>query len=140
MTTLAKNFLKCGLTGWCLEITFTAADAWRRRDMTLKGSTSLWMFPIYGCAAFLAPLGKALKRKPLLLRGLTYMSIIYSIEYFSGVFLARYKFCPWDYVRSRWNVGRVIRLDFAPFWFVAGLLFEHILSETDSPALSSHRA
>ena len=46
---MLKNFLKCGLTGWCMEISFTALDSLRRRDMTLKGCTSLWMFPIYGC-------------------------------------------------------------------------------------------
>jgi len=129
MTTFAKNFLKCGLAGWCLEITFTALDAWRRRDMTLKGNTSLWMFPIYGSAAILSPLGRSMEDKPLLLRGLTYTSIIFSIEYLSGILLDRHRSCPWDYSRSRWNISRVIRLDFAPFWFAAGLLFEHILAD-----------
>ena len=43
--TFFKNFLKCGLAGWCMEILFTSADSLRRRDMTLKGTTSLWMFP-----------------------------------------------------------------------------------------------
>ncbi|MCI8286616.1 MAG: hypothetical protein HFH89_02930, partial [Lachnospiraceae bacterium] len=51
LTLFLKNFLKCGLAGWCMEISFTALDSLRRRDMTLKGCTSLWMFPIYGCAA-----------------------------------------------------------------------------------------
>ncbi|MCI8541964.1 MAG: hypothetical protein HFH95_01365, partial [Lachnospiraceae bacterium] len=51
-----------------------------------------------------------------------------SIEYLTGRLLSRRKSCPWDYHRSRWNIGRVIRLDFAPYWFCAGLLFERLLS------------
>lgn len=126
-STFFHNFLKCGLTGWCMEILFTAADALRRRDMTLSGNTSLWMFPIYGSAAILSPLMHLLRRKPVWLRGLTYMGLIFSGEYITGKLLKQRKFCPWDYGRSRWNVGRVIRLDFAPYWFGAGLLFERLL-------------
>lgn len=123
----ARNFFKCGLLGWCMEIIFTAMDALRRRDMTLMGNTSLWMFPIYGCAAILSPIRKLLGKKPVWIRGLTYMGLIFSGEYVSGRLLSKYHFCPWDYGRSPWNIHRVIRLDFAPFWFGAGLLFEHLL-------------
>ena len=128
LTRCLKNFLKCGLTGWCLEILFTSMDALRRRDMTLKGHTSLWMFPIYGSAAILSPISRLLRGKSALTRGLTYMSLIFSIEYLTGRFLTRKKSCPWDYRRSRWNVGRVIRLDFAPYWFFVGLLYEQLLT------------
>ena len=126
-----KNFLKCGLTGWCMEILFTSADSLRRRDMTLKGVTSIWMFPIYGSAALLAPVSRLLKRKPAWLRGLTYMSMIFSPEYITGRLLTRHKLCPWDYRKSRWNINRVIRLDFAPCWLGAGLLFERLLSSPE---------
>ena len=122
-----KNFLKCGLTGWCMEIIFTAGGALRRRDMTLKGNTSLWMFPIYGCAAALTPVVRLLRGKPAWIRGMTYMSLIFSTEFFTGRLLRQRSFCPWDYGGSRWNVGRVIRLDYAPCWFAAGLLFERLL-------------
>jgi hypothetical protein len=53
LTGLFKNFLKCGLTGWCMEIIFTALHSLRGTDKTLKGVTSLWMFPVYGCAALI---------------------------------------------------------------------------------------
>ena len=125
-----KNFIKCGFTGWCMEIIFTAADSLRRRDMTLKGNTSLWMFPIYGCAALLAPISRLLQNRPAWLRGLTYMSLIYSIEFLTGRLLISRQLCPWDYSRSRWHVSRVIRLDYAPYWFAAGLLFERLLSSS----------
>ena len=132
-----KNFFKCGLMGWCLEILFTSMAALRRRDMTLKGNTSLWMFPIYGSAAILSPISRLLSRKSAWTRGFTYMGLIFSMEYLTGSLLSRKKICPWDYGRSRWNVGRVIRLDFAPYWFCAGLLFEHLLSaDTEKDAAS----
>ncbi|MDE6016441.1 MAG: putative ABC transporter permease [Acetatifactor sp.] len=124
------NFLLCGLTGWCLEITFTAMSSLRRRNLRLTGTTSLWMFPIYGCAALLHPLFKLMHKRPLFMRGLTYMTLIFSVEFLSGRFLRKRKLCPWDYARSRYNIGRVIRLDYAPFWFSAGLLFEHMLCRT----------
>lgn len=127
LATFSRNFIKCGLTGWCMEILFTAADALRRRDLTLRGNTSLWMFPIYGCAAILSPVMHLLREKPVWLRGLTYMGLIFSGEYITGILLQKHRFCPWDYGRSRWHVRRVIRLDFAPYWFGAGLLFERLL-------------
>lgn len=129
ITSFIKSFLKCGLIGWCLEILFTAVGSLRRRDLRLKGVTSVWMFPIYGCCALFGPLGRFLKKLPVWFRGLTYMSIIFSTEYLSGCFLSQHKLCPWDYGRSRWNINRVIRLDYAPCWFAAGLLFEKMLSE-----------
>lgn len=132
LKTFLKNFLKCGLTGWSMEILFTSLDALRRRDMTLKGTTSLWMFPIYGSAALFAPLARLLGRKPAWVRGFTYMGLLFSGEYFAGRILSRRKICPWDYGRSRWNISRIIRLDFAPCWFLAGLLFEQILSPSSS--------
>ncbi|MCI8527804.1 MAG: hypothetical protein HFH82_01400 [Lachnospiraceae bacterium] len=125
--TFIKNYLKCGLIGWCMEIIFTALDALRRRDMTLMGNTSLWMFPIYGCAAIFTPISRLLSKKSIWVRGLTYMGLIFSAEYASGQLLTKHKLCPWDYGRSPWNIHRVIRLDFAPFWFCAGLLFEHLI-------------
>ncbi len=129
----AKNFMKCGLAGWCLEILFTSAGALRRRDMTLRGVTSVWMFPIYGCAALFGPVSRLLRKKPAWFRGLAYMSMIFSTEYLTGRLLSRHNLCPWDYGRNRWNINRVVRLDFAPFWFGAGLLFERLLRPSEEP-------
>ena len=141
--TFFKNFLKCGLTGWCMEIIFTALNSFRNRDMTLKGQTSLWMFPIYGCAAVLLPISRLMKAKSFWLRGFTYMSLIFSTEFFTGKLLTRKNLCPWDYSQSRFQIGRVIRLDYAPYWFGAGLLFERLLTSSssapDMPASKTHR-
>ncbi|MDR2043060.1 MAG: putative ABC transporter permease [Clostridium sp.] len=128
MNRFFKNFLLCGALGWCMEIVFTALGSLRRRELTLKGNTSIWMFPIYGCAALLAPVCRLVRKKPFWARGLLYMSLIFCGEYAAGSLLSRKTICPWDYRRSRWNVRRLIRLDFAPFWIVAGLLFESLLT------------
>ncbi len=126
-----KSFLRHGLIGWCMEIIFTAAESLRRRDYTLKGCTSLWMFPIYGSSALLAPIFRLLKKKALWIRGCTYALLIFLAEFLSGTFLRKRGLCPWDYNRSKWNICNVIRLDYAPFWFLAGLLFEHTSTHTN---------
>lgn len=131
MKKIMHNFIHCGILGWCLEILFTSAEAFRRRQFTLKGSTSLYMFPIYGMAAFLAPVCRLLKGKPLLFRGLTYAGLIFTGEYITGTLLSRKSLCPWDYGRSKWHVNRLIRLDYIPFWALAGLLFEKLLTENE---------
>ncbi len=117
-------FLRCGLIGWCMEIIFTALGALRRREYALKGTTSIWMFPIYGCASFLTPLFHLLKKKSIWLRGSIYMTLIFIAEFCSGAFLRKRGLCPWNYNRSKWNICRLIRLDYAPLWFCAGLFFE----------------
>lgn len=126
-----QNFLLCGITGWCMEILFTGLNQLRRRDMTLTGHSSLFMFPIYGMAAFLHPISKLLCKKPFWIRGSIYTALIFTTEYLSGTLLKKHDSCPWDYGRSRCNIGRVIRLDYAPYWFCAGLLFEIILNRKD---------
>jgi uncharacterized membrane protein len=116
-----------------MEISFTAIGALRRRDFTLKGCTSLWMFPIYGSAAFLTPLFHLLKTKPLWIRGSIYMLFFFFAEFCSGLFLQKNKVCPWNYNRSKWNIHQIIRLDYAPLWFFAGLLFEQICTRFPFP-------
>ncbi len=128
MKTLLQNFLKCGFTGWCLEIIFTALGALRRRDLTLKGQTSLWMFPIYGSISFLLPFFHLLKKFPVWIKGSLYASFIFIGEFLTGSFLKRKGVCPWNYRRSKFHIGEVIRLDFFPNWFLCGLLFEKLLT------------
>ena len=131
MKNFIHNFLHCGLLGWCLEILFTAFHSFRRRDFKLSGITSLWMFPIYGMAAFLAPIIRLLKGRNFIFRGFVYSGIIFLCEYVSGTMLLKKGLCPWNYERSRWNLGKVIRLDYMPCWFISGLLFERLLSESE---------
>lgn len=128
---MKKNFFICGLTGWCMEILFTSFHAFCNRDFRLKGQTSIWMFPIYGMAALIAPMHNRMDNKPALLRGGVYTLGIFTCEYISGTFLKRHNMCPWDYSRAKANIDGVIRLDYAPYWMAAGLIFEKILTVAD---------
>ncbi len=138
MKKMIHSFLRCGLIGWCMEILFTALGSLRRREYSLKGTTSIWMFPIYGSASFLTPLFHLLKKKSIWIRGSIYTALIFLAEFFSGAFLRKHGLCPWNYNHSKWNIGKLIRLDYAPLWFCAGLLFEqtNTRNHTKKPALT----
>ncbi len=137
-TQFLKDFLLCGATGWCMEILFTGLSSLRRRERTLTGQSSLLMFPIYGMAALIRPLARLLRKRPFWVRGCTYMGLIFSGEYLSGRVLQKHSICPWDYTKSHYHIGSIIRLDYAPYWFLAGLFFEHLLKE-DCASKSSER-
>lgn len=131
------NFLKCGVAGWCMEIIFTSMESIASGDFRLMGRTSLIMFPIYGLGALLGPIGRAVdtwlgdrkkivRRDRLWRHGMNDMVLIFTAEYIFGFFLRLAGICPWDYTGRNMNVDGLIRLDFAPCWFGAGLLFERI--------------
>lgn len=123
-----QNFMICGLCGWCMECLWTGLSSIRKHtDKKLSCHTSIWMFPIYGMAACLSPICNKLKNRNALLRGGVYTIIIYAAEYTSGVILKKHGACPWDYSKAKLNYKGVIRLDYAPAWCIAGLLFEKIL-------------
>ena len=59
------------------------------------------------------------------------MALIFTAEYVTGRLLRSLRACPWDYTGCRFSVDGLIRLDFAPLWFGAGLLFERITQGKD---------
>lgn len=122
------NFLKCGLIGWCLECGWTGLLSLLERDKSLTCRTSLWMLPIYGLAAFLLPISKKFKNKNILLRGGLYTLGIYFAEFTFGSILKKLNACPWDYSMEKFHYKGLIRFDFAPLWFLVGLLYEKYLT------------
>ena len=88
----------------------------------------MWMFPIYGFAAFLAPIGKRLGGYCAFIRGCIYMLLIYATEFTSGAILKKFHRCPWDYSGQPANIHGLINLCYAPLWFGAGLFFEYFLT------------
>ena len=124
---MKRNFLLCGLLGWSLEIFWTGLHSLFKRDRQLMGHSSLWMFPIYGCAAFIGPLSRLLQKKHPLFRGNLYMLGIFLVEFSTGLLLKRKDWCPWDYSDCPLQYQGVIRFDFAPLWFLTGLLFERVI-------------
>ncbi len=126
---MKNKFILCGTLGWCMEIIFTGLGSLKNHENRLTARTSIWMFPIYGMACFLTPLCRLLKNRNLLTRGILYTCCIFAAEYLCGSLLKRHGACPWDYSHARFNIDGVIRLDYAPFWFGAGLIFEKLLRE-----------
>ncbi len=126
------RFVIYGLLGWCGEIVWTASRekiTGRQRGWELRGTSYLWMFPIYGLIAPLyEPLHNALRVWPWPARGLVYMLGFFAVEYAAGWLLRTLTgTCPWDYTEhSRWHVHGLIRLDYAPVWFLAGLALEPV--------------
>ena len=124
---MIPGFLLYGMLGWIMEILWTGLHSLLKKDYSLMGQTSLWMFPIYGTAVFLEPLFLFLADVPPVVRGGIYMICIYMAEYASGWGLQRVAgVCPWDYSESKYHVNGLIRLDYAPVWFTVGLFFESI--------------
>ena len=133
---LPINFFKCGVTGWCLEVVFTSLESVMVHDWRLIGRTSLLMFPIYGMGALLAPISSAVDRwigqirlraaDRIVRHGILDMVLIFTAEYLSGMWLRSQGMCPWDYTGRQSSINGLIRLDFAPLWFLTGLLFEQI--------------
>lgn len=135
-----------GVVGWTAEVVWTAAyeavtgtrplvedptvraplhplERWR-----LAGRTYLWMLPVYGGGGLAFELAHDLVRRyPLVARGLVWTAAIFAIEYIAGLALRRLTGrCPWDYSYARLSVHGLIRLDYAPIWFLLGIGFERL--------------
>lgn len=122
-----KNFVVCGLAGWCIEVAFTSFASACKKDKKLTGQTSAWMFPIYGMAAGINLIYPKIKHWPTPARGLLYGCGILTCEYISGSILTKMGVCPWNYNGCKYSVKGLIRMDFLPLWMVAGLLYEQLL-------------
>ncbi len=120
-----------GFLGLGLEAAFTAVcDCKKDPRRHLFGYSSLWYMPLYALTPlFLHLTGTYLFDLTLLERGLIYMLVIFAVEY-AGMWLLRKGLgsspSEDEYYKSRWHLHGLIRLDFAPAWFLAGLLFEQV--------------
>ena len=126
------RFLLFGVIGWCLEIIWTGFGSLSRGDFSLSAKTSVWMFFIYGCGAFFQPVISSIIRYPLLARGLIYVLAIFAVEFILGYIMTQLDVCPWDYSSAKLNIMGLIRLDYAPLWFIVGILFEYAHLRLDS--------
>ena len=126
---MKRDFIKCGMIGWCLEVFWTGMHNAMKKDRKMQASTSLLMFPIYGMAVCLKPICNFIRGKNFLVRGGIYTFFIYLAEFISGTFLKKRGICPWDYSHAKHHVKGVIRWDYAPAWFVTGLIFEKVLKK-----------
>jgi uncharacterized membrane protein len=141
-----RRFLGYGFVGWALEVAFTAVTgSLPIRDRHLRGHSYLWMLPIYGAGGLLlerlhdrlAHLGV-----PRWARSLAYTGGIYGLEFGSAALLNRtVGVVPWRYLNGL-HIRGYVRLDYAPFWYACGWLFESLereLRKLDRPARKSWR-
>ncbi len=129
---MAKRFFFYGLAGWGIEIIWTGMGSLLSGDIKLTGNTSLWMFFIYGLAVFLEPIHDIIRNWRWPVRGLLWVLIIWGMEYAAGLFIKNILgFSVWEYT-SGIAVDSLVRLDYGPAWFVAGLVFErfHLLLDS----------
>ncbi len=129
---MIKRFFIYGIVGWSMEIIWTGLYSLVTGDMTLQAYTSLWMFLIYGSAIFLEPLHDIIKDWNFIFRGIIWVVIIWGIEFSTGKILLNLLHAyPWQYFGNTAIEG-LVRLDYAPAWFVAGLVFETIHKTLDN--------
>jgi len=122
---MKTRFVIYGLSGLCLEVFWRGLDSLFHGDLTLSGTTYIWMFFIYGLAVLLEPIHNRIGSWPIILRGGVYTVIIFFIEYSTGALLrAVLGKCPWNYGDGYLSINGLITLRFIPVWFCAGLLFE----------------
>ena len=115
-----------------MEIVWTGIGTLVSGDMRLMGYTNLWMFLIYGCAVFLEPINDLMEEWAWPVRGILWVVIIWGIEYTTGLIISSIIGArPWTYY-GPYAVEGLIRLDYAPAWFIAGLIFERIHHALDS--------
>ncbi|MCX8130386.1 MAG: hypothetical protein N3I35_09835 [Clostridia bacterium] len=129
---MIKRYLIYGLIGWCVEIFWTGLGSLMNGNIRLEGFTNLWMFFIYGMAVFLEPIHDVIREWRWLFRGVIWVVIIWGIEYTSGLVLGNILgVYPWVYTGA-FAVDNLVRIDYAPAWFVAGLIFEKIHYRLDA--------
>lgn len=115
--------------GVTMEIVFTAILDRDKHGWRLMGQSYIWMIPIYMMVypgiVLLAP---HLGPWNIFLRGAAYVALIFAGEYVSGWLIRKVTGqVPWDYSGRKWAVHGLIRLDYAPAWFCAALLFEGVV-------------
>ena len=130
-----RHLLIYRIAGLVLEVFYTGLAALLQGDLSMHGFTFLVMLPVYGLGVLLEPVHDRIREQPWWLRGLVYLTLIWSIEYLSGLsFTALLGTCPWHY-RDPLNINGFITLRMAPEWFLTGLGFEVLHNALEGVAI-----
>jgi hypothetical protein len=124
-----SEILFWGMFGICAEVAFTAVfDLVLKKEITLMGHTSLWMFPIY---AFGLSYGFDLVERIIhtdIVRYLSYPIWIWIVEIIVGFPVLKFGIRLWDY--SYLSKGKhwkgIISFIHFPVWVFLGVLVEYI--------------
>lgn len=123
---MIKRFIIYGLLGWNMEIIWTGLTSVGSGNLNLIGHTSVWMFFVYGMAAFvLEPVHRLIHDCNWFVRGCIWAALIFAIEFTSGMLFRLIGIQAW-YYGGTFSVLGVIRLDYTPAWFAVGLIFEKL--------------
>lgn len=128
--TILKMFLFASV-GVTMEVIFTAlVDLPKTKTLRLMGYSYIWMLPIYAMVPlFLGFLHPRLEGMILPVRIFLYVGILLIMEYLTGWILRKtVGSCPWEagYMGKRWAIHGLVRLDYAPAWALACLIFERL--------------
>ncbi|KAH3846388.1 transmembrane protein 229B-like [Dreissena polymorpha] len=119
------------LHGYATEIIFTAG--WEfvfNLNWKLMGNTSIWIMPIYGISGLVCEqiyIACKSRGMPLILRGFVYLAWTYIWEFSSGFVLKQFDLCPWDYSHYEGDFMGLITLEYAPLWYLLGLMLDLIV-------------
>ena len=119
--------------GASIELAFNAIRKSVSRssiDLSLKGSVSIWMLPIYGIGlTYGFDFIKYTVPSPDFIRWATYPLWIWAVEIAIGI---PTKNKLWDYSDIKYNWRGVISLLHYPAWVIFGITIEHLRLYTDS--------
>jgi hypothetical protein len=122
-------FVIFGILGVFIEVIATSIQNFvRQKDRCMNGHSSFWMFFVYGSVYFIVLFVTTyFPTLNIILRGIIYMFLFYSLEFVSGFFFKKCRILPWDYSKeTKYHYKGIIRFDFAPFWFIGGLIYEAV--------------
>ena len=125
---MITRFATYGLLGWSIEILWTGLSTITSGSLNLIGHTSIWMFFVYGSAAIAFERAYSkISHFNWYVRGIIWTILIFAVEFSSGMLLRLFGIEAW-YYNCPLSICGVIRLDYAPAWFVVGIMFEKIYS------------
>lgn len=119
------------LHGYLIEVSFTAAwELIASGDLKLPGCTSVWCLFIYSVATLVMEkitVHLEARNVPLYFRAIAHAAWMYVWEFCTGWVLKKFGACPWDYTNFTYNYAGLVTLEYAPLWYVCGILFECFL-------------
>ena len=122
--TLILGFVFIGIT---MEVIATSImDFIKYRDPRLKGETYLWMLPVYAVVPYIYLfVTSTFKDSGWIVKGFIYMIAFYLLELLAGLIIkALVGVSPWNYKDYRFHFKEVICLEYAPVWFIYGVVGE----------------
>ncbi|KAL3872546.1 hypothetical protein ACJMK2_035769 [Sinanodonta woodiana] len=125
------RFYIYAIHGYATEVMFTAT--WEfvvNFNWKFPGNTSIWVVPIYGLSGLAVEkmyLRLTERNIHFFLRALIYTLWTYVWEFSTGFILKQFNACPWDYTPFHGDFMGLVTLEYAPLWFLAGIILERLV-------------